>query len=113
MCYSAGLEEDDYKWLYEKDKRDYAQIILDRLKKERDEKMSSEWIIIKGEEERTIELHHVDREIIAEWITISRWGKDRVLVNASSNCLVPIDCMKKFLEELQKFIEEIEEEVAK
>ena len=30
MCYSAGLEEDDYKWLYEKkkDKRDYAQIIL-------------------------------------------------------------------------------------
>jgi len=37
MCYSAGLEEDDYKWLYEKkeDKRDYAQIILDRLKKER------------------------------------------------------------------------------
>jgi len=30
MCYSAGLEEDDYKWLYDnkKDKRDYAQIIL-------------------------------------------------------------------------------------
>ena len=73
--------------------------------------MSNEWNIIKREEERTIELRHVDREFVAEWIAISRWDKDRVLVNASSNCLVPIDYMKMFLEELQKFIKEIEEEV--
>ena len=69
--------------------------------------MSNEWKVIKREEDGFIELF--DGSL--RWIAISKWGKDHVLVNASSNCLVPIDVMKMFLEELQKFIKEIEEEV--
>ena len=72
-----------------------------------------EWRIRKKKGE-FLELLHVEllcgHEFIAEWITISRWGKDHFSINVSSHCMVPIDSMKMFVEELQKFIKEMETE---
>ena len=72
-----------------------------------------EWRIRKKKGEY-LELLHVelfcDHEFIAEWITISRWGKDHFSINVSNHCMVPIDSMKMFVEELQKFIKEMEAE---
>ena len=72
-----------------------------------------EWRIRKKKGE-CFQFLHIEEtgghDFLTEWVTITRWGKDHVLINVSGHCMIPIDSMKMFIEEFQKFIKEMEAE---
>ena len=64
-----------------------------------------EWRITKG---RGYYLAFFDyRGIPLQWLEIQKWDEDRILIDGSRPCLIPIEV---FFQEVKKFLQELEVE---